>query len=126
MYYYGSDQETDDLNYLKTVSSQIVNPNTPKYQRERGMRVFLQLVSECSAIWYRGDSKGVIIEVLSALAIGKPVYSLKSRKRISNQEKSRFKYFFQYQRYYLQDIAEIKDIFSNKIKNRYLLSIEDD
>jgi hypothetical protein len=83
--YYNTDIEKEDLTFLQTLGH-VVNPNGKGTTRE--IFEYLLMVSECDAVWYRGITPGVAFEVLTALAMRIPVYSLETKQLINNAEKT--------------------------------------
>jgi len=83
--YYNTAIEKDDIKFLESLGH-VVNPNGKGITGE--IFEYLLMVSECDAVWYRGNTPGVAFEVLTALAMRIPVYSLETRQLISNAERT--------------------------------------
>jgi len=81
---YFTEIEKKDLKYLTSKKFKVVNPRDLNLGKD--MFQYLFKVKECDAVWYRGNTIGVALEVITALAMKKPVYSLKTRKKISRSE----------------------------------------
>lgn len=81
---YGMTIEWMDVELLKNLGFEVVNPNTPELDtayKERGMGVFLELVRQCDALAFRGFSDGKIPagvhkEAVEAIMNGLPVFEM--------------------------------------------------
>jgi hypothetical protein len=83
--YYNTDTEKEDLKFLQSLGD-VVNPNGKGITGE--IFEYLLMVSECDAVWYRGNTPGVAFEVLTALAMRIPVYSLETKQMINKAERT--------------------------------------
>jgi hypothetical protein len=83
--YYNTEIEKEDLKFLQSLGY-VVNPNGKGITGE--IFEYLLKVSESDAVWYRGNTIGVAFEVLTALALRIPVYSLETRQLINNAERT--------------------------------------
>jgi hypothetical protein len=81
--YYNTEIEKEDLKFLQSLGH-VVNPNGKGITGE--IFEYLLKVSESDAVWYRGNTIGVAFEVLTALAMRIPVYSLETKQVISKVE----------------------------------------
>jgi len=85
LHYYNTDTEREDLKFLQSLGH-VINPNGKGITGE--IFEYLLKVSESDAVWYRGNTIGVAFEVLTALAMRIPVYSLETKQRISKAERT--------------------------------------
>jgi len=83
--HYNTEIEKEDLKFLQSLGH-VINPNGQGATRE--IFEYLFMVSECDAVWYRGNTIGVAFEVLTALAMRIPVYSLETRQLINKAERT--------------------------------------
>jgi len=102
--FYNTKTEKEDLKFLKSKRSKIVNPNGLALGKD--MCQYLFKVKECGAVWYRGNTIGVVFEVLTALAMHKPVYSLETKDIMNHYE-----------------IMDFIDIFRNNYYTKHDLSL---
>jgi len=98
--YYNTQQEENDIKFLNSKKCKIINPNGLRLGKD--IFQYLFKIKDCDAVWYRGNTIGVAFEVLSALAMHKPVYSLESKQIISSYEITNFVNIF-WNRYYIKD-----------------------
>ena len=111
---YNTRTEKNDLDFLNSFGHSItVNPNSNVFNGKRSMKPYLLLVSECDSQWYRGETIGVIFEVLSALALDKNVYSLTTKGPISEIEVSDFAALFKKHRFLESDVILFKNLFDS-------------
>jgi hypothetical protein len=80
-----------------------VNPNGLRLGKD--MFQYLSLVKQCDAVWYRGNTIGVVFEVLTALAMHKPVYSLEAKDIMNRYEILNFIDIFRNNYYIEQDLS---------------------
>ena len=83
-----------------------------------GMMPYLLKVKECDAIYFRGESIGVILEVLTALVQDKKVFSLESKKLISEEKIKKFSYLFFQSSVFGDDLDLIEQLFGQKLKKK--------
>jgi len=81
---YNTQQEKNDIKFLKNKHAKIVNPNGLRLGQD--MFQYLYKVKECDAVWYRGNTIGVVFEVLTALSMRKQVFSLETKRMIGSYE----------------------------------------
>jgi|YelNatPaOPRAMG01_1025707.scaffolds.fasta_scaffold13306_5 hypothetical protein len=106
---YFTEIEKKDLKYLTSKKFKVVNPRDLNLGKE--MIRYLYKVKDCDAVWYRGNSIGVIFEILTALTLRKPVYSLESKKKMSKDEMLNFINTFQNNRYVDNDLFTFEYFF---------------
>lgn len=83
---YNTQREQEDLEFLSSLNhSKVINPNGPGLGKS--MIPYLRTVKKCNSLWYRGYSPGVVLEVLVAETLRKPVFSLETRKAINRNER---------------------------------------
>jgi hypothetical protein len=83
--YYNTEIEKEDLKFLQSLGH-VVNPNGKGITGE--IFEYLLKVSESDAVYFRGNTIGVAFEVLTALAMRIPVYSLETKQPINKAEKT--------------------------------------
>lgn len=115
--YYYSAKEEEDLDYLCNLKSIIINPSNLVFDTD-GMTPYLLMVKECDAIYFRGKTSGVIFEVLFALVLDKKVFSLESKKLISEEKIKSFSYLFFQSSVFDDDLDLIEQLFGQKLKKR--------
>jgi len=116
IYFYNTKTELQDIIFLKTLKrTKIINPNGLGLGKE--MIQYLFLVERSDAVWFRGDTIGVILECLSALAMNKPVYSLQSKDIINDKEIQNFVNAFVSDSFFKHDLERFKAIFTNYYDN---------
>jgi len=82
-HFYNSEIERADIEFLQS-QGEAYNPNGRG--RTRAISEYLLAVSESDVVWYRGNTIGVAFEVLTALALQIPVFSLETKQRINKAE----------------------------------------
>jgi len=107
--YCNTQQEKNNLKFLRSKKFEIINPNGLGLGKE--MYKYLFKVELCDAVWYRGDTIGVALEVITALAMKKPVYSLKTRKKISRSEIAYLVNIYQNNAFIGYDLALFEKVF---------------
>lgn len=115
--YYGSTKEVKDIKYLLKLGRTIINPSDFVFDTD-GMTPYLLMVKDCDAIYFRGETIGVIFEVLIALVLGKKVFSLESKKLISEEKIKSFSYLFFQSSVFDDDLDLIEQLFGQKLKKR--------
>jgi len=113
--FYNTQEEKDDLKFLKSQQFKIINPNGLALGKD--MFQYLFKVKECDAVWYRGNTIGVVFEVLTALAMKKTVYSLESRDLMNHYEITDFIDIFHHRPYIEQDLSSFEAIFPEYLDN---------
>jgi len=113
--YYNTQQEKNDIKFLNSKKCKIVNPNGLRLGKD--MFQYLFKVKECDAVWYRGNTIGVVFEVLTALAMKKTVYSLESRDLMNRYEITDFIDIFHHRPYIEQDLSSFEAIFPEYLDN---------
>jgi len=83
--FYNTEIEKEDLKFLQSLGH-VVNPNGKGITGE--IFEYLLKISESDALWYRGNTIGVAFEVLTALAMHIPVYSLETKQLINKAERT--------------------------------------
>jgi hypothetical protein len=81
---YNTPQDARDINLLKQLGFDVINPNKEALQeryKTEGMDVFLQAISECDALAFRSFpnlqiTAGVAKEIDKAVELNKPVIEL--------------------------------------------------
>lgn len=89
------------------------------------MLPYLLTVKDCDIVYYRGNTIGVVIEVLTSLSLHKPVYSLKSKDLMTYNEIKNFATIFNNNPYHNKDLTLIKSI-SNSVYNGVLTMLNGD
>ena len=107
--YYDSQTERNDLKFLKSKHAKVINPNGLALGKD--MIQYLFKVKDCDAVWYRGNTIGVVFEVLTALAMHKPVYSLETKDVISPINIKYFAGIFRNNRYIDNDLFSFEFYF---------------
>jgi len=122
--FYNTWIEKDDLEFLRSLKhTKIVNPNGLALGKD--MFQYLFLVKQCDAVWYRGNTIGVVFEVLTALAMHKPVYSLETKGEIQEYDISYFVNIFRNNYYFNSDLLAFKVNFP-KYYNRFIKLLQGD
>ena len=124
--FYNTQKELEDLKFLSTLKSEIVNPNGLRFEGKRSMEPYLLLISESDSVWYRGDTIGVIQEVLTALTLNKPVYSLETKKSITSQQISKFARIFGESPYCNNDRKLVRILFGQDVSEQFVRVLEGD
>ena len=126
MEFYDSQQEKSDLKHFtaKMPNVMIVNPKT--LGLGNSMSEYLKVVQTCDEVWFRGTTIGVNLEILTALAMGKPVFSMITKKPISDSVKTYFISNFNKSFYRDHDLREIQTLFGKAVHKRFLKLIEGD
>jgi hypothetical protein len=106
--YYNTQQEENDIKFLES-NFKIINPNDLRLGKD--MIQYLFKVQQCDAVWYRGNTIGVVFEVLTALAMKKPVFSLRSKDIMNYFEITDFIEIFRNNDYIEHDISLFEDNF---------------
>lgn len=123
--YYDTEIEITDIEFLHNLKhSKIVNPND--LDLGHNMFRYLLVVEKCDSVWYRGETIGVVLEVLTALSMGKPVYSVVSGNIISTTEIKTFARIFKLASYYKHDLMQIECIFGSDTHERFLKLLNGD
>ena len=115
--YYFSKKEEEDVRYLYKLKCIIINPSDLVFDTE-GMTPYLLKVKECDAVYFRGETIGVILEVLTALVQDKKVFSLESKKFISEEKIKKFSYLFFQSSVFGDDLDLIEQLFGQKLKKK--------
>jgi hypothetical protein len=114
--FYNTETERRDLKFLRTVKHvKVLNPNGLALGKD--MFRYLFKVKQCDAVWYRGTTIGVVFEVLTALAMGKPVYSLETKDIMNRYEILDFINIFVNNEYVEHDLVRFKKIFPEYYDN---------
>lgn len=116
MCFYNTLTEQKDLEFLSSKGT-TVNPNG--LNLGKSMKPYLITVQKCDSVWHRGDTIGVALEVLTALALDKPVYSLENNAETTDSEKSLFIKVFKNFRYREQDRNLILPLFGKNISTKF-------
>ena len=116
MYYYNTTTEEKDLEFLSSRGT-TVNPNG--LNLGKSMSPYLKTVQNCDSVWHRGDTIGVAMEVLTALALDKPVYSLESTGKTTASEKSLFISIFKTSGFTEHDKNLILSLFGKNISTKF-------
>ena len=116
MYYYNTKTEEKDLEFLSSKGT-IVNPNG--LNLGKSMSPYLKTVQKCDSVWHRGDTIGVATEVLAALALDKPVYSLETAVETTASEKSLFISIFKTSGFTEHDKNLILSLFGKNILTKF-------
>ena len=124
MSFYNSAIELKDLKFLNPKYN-VVNPKDLKFSGNRSMLPYLLTVKDCDIVYYRGNTIGVVIEVLTSLSLHKPVYSLKSKDLMTYNEIKNFATIFNNNPYHNKDLTLIKSI-SNSVYNGVLTMLNGD
>lgn len=124
--FYNTQKELADLKFLSTLKSKIVNPNGMRFEGTRSMKPYLLLVSKCDSVWYRGDTIGVVLEVLIALVLNKTVYSLETRKLMTSTQIDNFIRIFKDNSYCDYDINLVLLWFGQDVSERFIRILEGD
>jgi hypothetical protein len=111
--YYNTEIEKEDLKFLQSLGD-VVNPNGKGITGE--IFEYLLMVSECDAVWYRGNTPGVAFEVLSALAMRIPIYSLETKQMINKAERTILIDIFQNSPF-LDDLVMFEALFPHAYSN---------
>lgn len=104
--FYGTVQEQADIRYLKSLKLKVINPNGLGLGRD--MYRYLLKVRHCDSVYFRGNTIGVILEVLTAKALNKPVFSLKTRQPIADNDLNNFIDIFNRNQYRNYDILRLR------------------
>jgi len=124
MCFYDTKTEKEDLKFLKSFKyTKIVNPNGLALGKD--MFQYLFLVKQCDAVWYRGYTIGVVFEVLTALAMHKPVYSFETKGKMQEYDISYFVNIFRNNYYFNSDLLAFKVNFP-KYYNRFIKLLQGD
>jgi hypothetical protein len=116
MCFYDTKTEKEDLKFLKSFKhAKIVNPNGLGLGRD--MIQYLSQVKQCDTVCYRGNTIGVVFEVLTALAMHKPVYSLEAKDIMTHYEILDFINIFVNNDFVKHDLARFKDVFPEYYDN---------
>ncbi len=106
--------ENKDLAFLKNKGI-ITNPRDLNIGSD--MFCYLKVVKRNDMVYYRGQTIGVVLEILSALAFGKKVYSIETRKSISKREKDLFVQILNSSIHRESDIYQFKYYFPDDFNN---------
>ena len=131
--FYNTAIEKTDVDFIKSKGFFIVNPNSNQFHSSKDMRVYLSAIRKCNAVYYRGSSIGVILEILTAQAMNKSVFkiadSVNKKHRpivcaepISEYEISKFAYMFNQTSFKdsdLRDLYNNRSPFGAPILNKY-------
>jgi len=115
MCFYDTKTEKEDLKFLKSKQSKIINPNGLRLGKD--IFQYLFKVKECGAVWYRGNTIGVVFEVITALSMKKPVYSLETKDIMNHYEITDFVNIFHHRPYIEQDLSSFEAIFPEYLDN---------
>ena len=74
--FYNTAIEKTDVDFIESKGLSVVNPNSNQFHNSNDMEVYLRAIKKCDTVYYRGSSIGVILEVLTALAMNKPVFKI--------------------------------------------------
>lgn len=88
MIFYNTEIEKNDFKYLRSLKLKIVNPNG--LGLGNNMHSYLLSVRNCDLVFFRGNTIGVVFEVLVGKALGKPIISLETREEITQEELREF------------------------------------
>jgi len=114
--FYDTKTEKEDLKFLRSFKrTKVVNPNGLALGKD--MFQYLFLVKQCDAVWYRGNTIGVIFEVLTALTIRKSVYSLETKDIMGHYEILNFINIFANNEYVNHDLESFKKTFPEHYDN---------
>jgi len=114
--FYDTKTEKEDLKFLRSFKrTKIVNPNGLALGKD--MFQYLFLIKQCDAVWYRGNTIGVIFEVLTALTMRKHVYSLETKNIMNRSEILVFIDIFLNNEYVDHDLVEFKATFPEHYAN---------
>ncbi len=105
--FYDTQIELDDLEFLSSLKhSKVINPNG--LGLGKSMMPYLRTVKECNSLWYRGHSPGVVLEVLVADTLRKPVFSFETHEAIDKEEMNFIIYLFNKNSYRDRDIDKLR------------------
>ena len=125
--FYNTWIEIEDLKFLRSLKhTKVVNPNGLKINSsEKFIIPYLQTVEKCDFVCYRGYTIGVVFEVLTALAMHKPVYSLETKGKMQEFDISYFVNIFRNNYYFNSDLLAFKVNFP-KYYNRFIKLLKGD
>ena len=106
--YYNRITEQKDIKYIQSLKYNVVNPNG--LNLGHSMMPYLLKVKDADVVYYRGDTIGVVLEVITAKIFNKPVYSLGTHELMSNEEFNYFLNIYKNFPYMHNDISMIKSI----------------
>ena len=127
MQYYDTDTERKDMAFLsKQKNSTVINPNGMDLlgYDKKSMIPYLLTVQKSDAVWYRGSTIGVVVECLTAVVLNKKVYSLETRKPITQPEILKLSELFKNNTYCESDKRLIKNLFGNPVYKRFLILLD--
>lgn len=111
--FYNTETERRDLSFLRKTKCKIINPNG--LGLGHSMNPYLKEVEACDVVWYRGDTIGVAVEVLTALALKKSVFSCETEEPISKADFKRFSQLFRYSGFFELDMESILASFGKTV-----------
>ncbi len=111
---YNTAIESSDLRFLNG-KGKLTNPRSLDIGSD--MFSYVRIVKDHDCVWFRGNSIGVVLEVLSALAFRKNVYSLETKKAITEQQITVMVEIFNSFYYKDNDIRRFKAMFPEYYSN---------
>jgi len=118
-YTYFTEIEDLDTEYLSQFqknfpSARIIYPNQ---MNDIGMEAYLKAVNQSDIICYRGNTWGVVFEVLTAIALSKHVSNIEQRRYITKEETLEFVKLFKDNHYSKSDMDLFNLLFPDSYKS---------
>lgn len=105
---YDTAQEEFDIAQIKnSFNGDVVNPKTIQ---SKNMSDYYREIKKCDAIVFRGNTFGIISEVIFSMLTGKKIIDAELMQGISRRTIFEFLNRFYKDRYYLDDIKQISDV----------------